>query len=124
MTMTDPARSLFLTAAFSAALAGLSGCQTFREATSIASDKKTEEMTSTRGITGPLERMLNARKRDADAIADPWLASQGRAEYDEAERLFKAGQYAEARKRFKKIAKKYPKAPVREDSLFMVAECY
>lgn len=78
-------------------------------------------------IKGPLQRQFDAfswRKKpespDNSAILKP-LA--GTDDYLAAEKLYEDGDYAAAEKAFKKVAKKYKKSEIREDALFMEAEC-
>lgn len=56
-------------------------------------------------------------ERGADASAS------ARAEYEEAMTLFRQEQYSAAARAFKRLAKRYEKTSVAEDSLYMRAEC-
>jgi outer membrane protein assembly factor BamD (BamD/ComL family) len=73
-------------------------------------------------VFGPAGRSALGLKRDQDKKLDPTKATRGEAEYDKAKALFDQGQYAEAEKAFKKVAKKYKDYPVEEDSLFYLGE--
>jgi TolA-binding protein len=79
-----------------------------------------DELTNTDNIRGPLERILggHARRRQ-DSLAP----LEGSPEFDEAQAIYRSGDYAEAEKRFKQLAKAYKDTPIEEDSLFMVGEC-
>ncbi len=81
-----------------------------------------EDLTSTAGIKGPLERILGDRARRKQR-EDSLAPLEGAPEFDEAKALYDKGDYAAAEKRFKKLAKDYKDSPIEEDSLFMLGEC-
>jgi len=106
-----------------AALLGASGCRTPLDMTGLQTYKRVDDdLASTAGITGPLERAVRAatgRSAGDEPLRDP---QAGREEFAQAEQLFDAGEHAAAKKAFKKLAKTYKDYPVREDALFMKGE--
>lgn len=56
------------------------------------------------------------------ATRDPFAPLEGQADFDKAQALFEAGQYADAEKAFKKVARKYKDKPIEEEAMFMIAE--
>lgn len=99
------------------------GCRTPLDVAGLKNfGRSEEELTSTAGISGPLERALRAARGESltdDANRDPYA---GREEFEQAQATFDAGDYPTAAKAFKKVAKQYKDFPVREDALFMKAE--
>ena len=83
-------------------------------------ERSDEEMTSTDGIRGPLERILGDHARHHQESLAPL---EGAPEFDEAKAIFDQGEYGLAEKRFKQLAKQYKDTPIEEDSLFMIGEC-
>ncbi len=130
------------------------GCQGLlhKEATALHDPFSREAQTaSIDKVKGPMERVLQTGHH-ADAVNPNSLRAedvQDFGEFNEAKRLYEAGQYAAAEKKFKKIADdhklddsgvirkrkwrdlfktrselkaSYSDSPLREDSLFMLAE--
>ena len=99
-----------------ALLATCGGCQASRNVATPWSPKPD-------GKPGSIAKLFGAQ--DDEILVNPMLASLGRPEFEEAEGLFKAGKYKEAEKILKKLKKggKYRNAPVREDAMFLLAEC-
>ena len=101
----------------------LAGCRTlqtpFDDYFAKRREQELDRMANADGIRGPLSRGLFNRNKDRNQSLTP---AAGRDDYDKAERTFKNGQYAEAEKAAKAIAKKYRGSPVREDALFLKAE--
>ncbi len=98
------------------------GCQTPIDMAGLKTfGKSDDELISTAGISGPLERAMRAARGESadDADRDP---QAGREDFRQAEAQFEAGDYAAATTAFKKIAKAYKDYPVREDALFMKGE--
>jgi len=87
---------------------------------SSADDATTRRLASTDDIHGPLERALLASGIGHPAL--PSTSAKGLARYQAAEKLYKTGQYKQAEKSFKAIAKQYKQTQVQEDALFMTAE--
>ena len=83
-------------------------------------DKSDDDLTSTERIRGPLERILADKARHRQ---DSLAPLEGSPEFDEAKAIYDQGDYSEAEKRFKKLAKTYKDTPIEEDSLFMMGEC-
>ena len=89
-------------------------------------DREAEEarMTSIADVRGPLERVLPAsgegRAADGPASLEP---AAGLEEYQQAEQLYRSGEFAAAEKAFRRLAKKYKSSQVQEDALFMIGEC-
>jgi TolA-binding protein len=88
----------------------LSGC------TSTLLDKKVE----IKNIFGPIGR--KAREAVEIQERDPLAPIEGSEEFDAAKKLYEQKKYAEARKAFKSVAKKYKDKPIEEDAMFMIAE--
>ena len=78
-------------------------------------------------IQGPTQRSLRnffKKKEEQDELADGTLKPiKGTPEYLAATEKFKDDKFASAEKEFKKVSKKYKKSEIREDALFMEAEC-
>ncbi len=53
---------------------------------------------------------------------DPFAPLEGQADFDKAQALFDAGNFEDAEKAFKKVAKKYKDKPIEEEAMFMLAE--
>lgn len=83
-------------------------------------EKSDDELTSTDGIRGPLERILNDHARRHEESLAPL---EGAPEFEAAKAVFVQGDYGSAEKQFKHLAKQYKDTPIEEDSLFMVGEC-
>jgi TolA-binding protein len=98
------------------------GCITPWERSALLKD----DLAEIGSVQGPTERRLRGylKGRPAEATADEGLLKPiaGTDDYLAAEELYEAGQYAEAEKAFKKVARKYKKSEIREDALFMQAE--
>ncbi len=120
---TPPPFRLARAAALLLVMTAAPGCRSLWDTSSMKDDDLTRRLAGTDNVKGPLERFALNKKRDDEVLVNPLLASQGRPEYEEGERLFDAGKYEEAEKVFKKISKRHKHAPVREDALFMIAEC-
>ena len=78
-------------------------------------------------VQGPTQRslrnFLRKKQDEEDAIAGKSLKPiAGTEEYLAATETFNEKRYEEARKEFKKVAKKFKKSEIREDCLFMEAE--
>lgn len=56
------------------------------------------------------------------ATRDPFAPLEGQGDFDKAQALFEQGEYANAEKAFKKVAKKYKDKPIEEEAMFMIAE--
>jgi len=113
-----------------AVCAALAGCQTPGFGTSGLSkkdDAQITEMTSTEEIHGPMERFaIAAGFKDGEKNKKRQLVNppEAMAAYQKGEELFKQKRYVEAETVFwKECAEKFAVYPIREDSLFMVAEC-
>lgn len=120
MTMNgfSPTRSLPPLTLFAfAVLALCGGCQATRNVATPWSEAKSD------GKPGTIAKLFG--KTEDEILVDPKLASLGRPEFEQAEATFKAGRFEEAEKSLKKFKKggKYRNAPVREDALFLIAEC-
>jgi TolA-binding protein len=82
-----------------------------------------ERMTSIENIRGPLERILPAGGEGRAEGAPAADSAEGIAAYQQAEELYKTGEFDEAEKSFRRIAKKHKGSQVEEDALFMIGEC-
>ena len=126
MPLDDASRSMtsrpFARAALFCVLVA-AGCQTPLDLSSLklGNDAKSREMANTANVVGPLERMMNAIRRDRDP-ASALPTPEALAAFDAAKAKFDAGDHAEARKEFKKIAKEYKHTTVGEDAQFYMAE--
>ncbi|NIP85673.1 MAG: tetratricopeptide repeat protein, partial [Planctomycetales bacterium] len=62
----------------------------------------------------------------AAASRDPSAQNEqvARAHFQEGERRIRAGEYDEARASYEAAAAAFPKSPLQEDALFMMAETY
>jgi outer membrane protein assembly factor BamD (BamD/ComL family) len=65
-------------------------------------------------------KFFNGVKKLAGMDLNEPLARQ---QFQEAEELFRQGQYAEAAAKYKSAAKHWPDSPLEEDAMFMRAEC-
>ena len=104
----------------------VTGCATPWEKSALLKDNTP----SIDRVQGPTERSLRnlfkKKQEEDDAIAGKSLKPiAGTAEYVDATELYNQEKYEEARKAFRKIHKNkhYKKSEIREDALFMEAEC-
>ncbi len=79
-------------------------------------DKKVD----VKNIFGPIGR--KAREAVEIQERDPLAPVEGSEELDVAKKLYDNKDYANARKAFQKVAKKYKDKHIEEETLFMVAE--
>lgn len=100
-------------------VASIGGCSALGGKTAQKSKSPADSLAVSHEPT--LWERLTGKKED-EVLVNPLLASQGRAEFEEAEKLLKAGKHDEGEKILKKIIKKYKNAPVREDAQFQLAE--
>lgn len=121
--VSKPARARLLAAVLACACWGsLTGCSLLDMARA-REDKEVREMASADGVQGPLERFLqtgsfkNAKQMKFDT---PPEASRL---FEEGESMYKLGEYAAAEKLFRQVAKGYKDYTIREEALFMLAEC-
>jgi outer membrane protein assembly factor BamD (BamD/ComL family) len=112
------------------ACAVLAGCQTpgiDGSALSKKDDAQVQEMTSTNEIHGPMERFaIAAGFKDGEKNKKRQLVNppEAMAAYHKGEELFKQKRYIEAEPVFwKETAEKFAVYPIREDALYMTAEC-
>lgn len=101
----------------------LSGCVTPWEKSALMKDN----YPNIEKVQGPTERRMRLMfwKRNQEATADDSNSLKplaGSEEYAAATDLYKDEQFAEAKKAFKRVAKKFKKSEIREDALFMQAE--
>lgn len=133
------------------ALMLLPGCQS---GLNLAARKSPlEERASIDGVRGPTERRLHGEEweRRRSEMAESGITIEGLAEYEAAQQLYDAGEYATAEKAFKTLARQRATAgktwqtrwqeifarekprpgdafsgfgdPIEEDALYMVGEC-
>lgn len=133
------------------ALMLLPGCKSGLNLTARTSPL--EEHASIDGVMGPTERRLHGEEweRRRSEMAESGITIEGLAEYEAAQQLYDAGEFATAEKSFKTLARQRGRAgktwqarwqeifarekpqpgdafggfgdPIEEDSLYMVAEC-
>jgi len=103
---------------------GMSGCKTPLDVSALKpkSSDTLEEMTNTDNIQGPLERLTRFAVRDHQKKTGTFKPTEGMAEFEQAEKLHKAGEYKQAEKALKKVVKKYKDSRVQEDALFLLGE--
>lgn len=99
------------------------GCATPWEKSALLKDT-TPNIDRVQGPTQRSLRNLFRQKHDdgEELGGDPFKPIAGEPEYLAAIELFKEENYEEARRSFKKVAKKFKKSEIREDALFMQAE--
>ncbi|HUG90491.1 MAG TPA: tetratricopeptide repeat protein [Planctomycetaceae bacterium] len=107
------------------ALAAGGGCAMPSMRVPFLADRAAEEerMTSIAGVRGPTERVLAASGAGRAEGPASLESAAGAEEYRQAEDLYRAGEFAQAEKSFRRIAKKYKGSQVQEDALFMIGEC-
>lgn len=86
-------------------------------------DKEVREMASTDDVQGPLERFLATGSFKKAKQLKYETPPEAQKLFDEAESMYKLGEVKVAEKKFKKVADGYKDYAIREDALFMMAEC-
>lgn len=120
MTPLGPKR-LWLIAAFCWFPAA---CQSPLDLSALKTDPAADDLANIDDVRGPLERVLQRNRAQQVAQEDGSLQqAAGLQEYEQAKKLFQEGKYEQAEDAFERIAKKYENSPVREDAMFMQAEC-
>lgn len=103
-----------------AALALLGGCQSPLMRSAFKADDAYAEMTSTDKIHGPLGRWFGRTQDQSNAAV--FGPPPGQDEFEAAQKLADAGNWAQAEKELKRIVKKYKSSSIHEDALFLLAE--
>ncbi len=101
----------------------LAGCATPWEKSALLKDS-TPNLDRYQGPTQrSLKNLFKKKQEEEDIVAGRSLKPiAGTEDYLAATEIFKEERYDDARKAFKKVAKKYKKSEIREDALFMQAE--
>lgn len=86
-------------------------------------DKEIREMASTDDVQGPLERFLQTGSFKKPRQMSYDTPPEAQRLFDEGESMYKLGEFASAEKTFNKVAKGYKDYTIREEALFMMAEC-
>jgi outer membrane protein assembly factor BamD (BamD/ComL family) len=100
-----------------ACLLCLAGCRSTGSSL-FRRDASVDDLTNTDQIRGPIQRVLNNGAGNQSVAP-----AEGLVDFEQAEQLYKAGDYPAAEKALKKVAKKYKDSSIREDALFLLAEC-
>lgn len=101
-----------------------SGCKLPLDMSNLKSPNRSEErLADVDGFRNPLNRILQTVGRGREEAAHRnYRPVEGVAALGEAETLFHDGEYKQAEKAFKRVAKAYPDSQIEEDALFMLAE--
>ena len=113
-----------------AAAFGAAGCKTTLDVSNLRnvpqpseSAPQYAESQKTDDSPGPLQKILQvAGLREPESGPKDPRPLEGVADLAKAEELYKTGDYKEAEKEFKRIAKKYKDTQIEEDALFMLGE--
>ncbi|MCP4510125.1 MAG: hypothetical protein GY826_27450, partial [Fuerstiella sp.] len=98
----------------------MTGCRSFRPSDGEGLFAK-NNLLSTKGIRGPLERALSGE--DDVLTRGARYSEAGQRQAEAARKLFDEKKYPEALKRYKAIAQKYPESSAGEEAWFRVGEC-
>ncbi len=103
------------------AMVSMTGCRSLRPSDGEGLFAK-NDLLSTKGIRGPLERALSGE--DDVLTRGARFSEAGQRRADAARKLFDEKKYAEALTRYKAIAKKYPESSAGEEAWFRIGECH
>ena len=101
--------------------AATTGCRSWRAADGEGIHAM-PQLLSTDTIKGPLERVLG---RESDPLTDGMKYSEeAQQEINVARQQFDSGQFDDAARSYKRIAKRYKDSSVGEEAQYQLAECY
>ncbi|HEX6985054.1 MAG TPA: outer membrane protein assembly factor BamD [Planctomycetaceae bacterium] len=121
--LPDPTLRPLLLAAL---LCGAGGCASIdRAMLGVDENDRFASLDAAEEPAGPMERFLLAsglKKKEVSPYMRPTVPPEAQQAYDEAQRLYDAGEYEEAEEAAHKLAKKYKDTVLEEDALFLEAE--